>query len=1093
MSGKIGLVLAYSRAGGRDQIWPHASWLFSLPACRLILEVFQGLSFGFVAWTCSPGPFFQNFRPKPQYGSPLLFITRVELKNIKNHAESLFRFQPGVIAICGPNGSGKTTILEAIAWTLFDHLDYKRDDFVRRGTRRGQATVAFVSDLDGREYEVTRDTAGGYFVFDPVTRVRLVEQKNQVLPWLRQRLGVEPGTDLAALFRTTLGVPQGAFTYDFTLPPSNRKAIFDQILRVEEYRQAADGLRIPQRLAESRVVEADRQISRYEGELAAWDETCLQQAQVCTQLEAQAVDLAAAQVDRERLAVELEQLDQRRQAIEREQQVVAESRLRVEAIGESLQAARLAFRQAEEAAAIVAAASGGWQRYLEAARRLAELERQRVERDRQREELARQEHRLIEAESRSRRAAERRHEVEMARREAAPLPALIERQREIEAEISRRREARGEALGLRSMREDLQQELVRLRDRYQKLTIQIEAAEEGRGAAQSVARLEEELRRLEEESRRRSLLRQAHELKSRELERLRVELESRQAEQARVEQELRQLEEHGERVGSIPDLEKRLQELTETLARQRAELVRDQQMIAGLETGGLCPLLTERCLNLGAGESPGQRFREGLEQRQADILRGEAELADLSAGLGDLRRLALDYGRIPALTRTLATVADGWQALASRGEDLRLELRAIDDELRQLNGPAGGPTDEADPVRTRLEEELRAARQAQVYLHQAEVLLEERKQVQREGEVRRAESDRVDARLQELGDIDAQLADLQQVLRDLNDPRGRLLALTQTLEREPEWEREAVSAHQILDEARQVVEDLRHSLRIHDSLDAELNAIGLTRAQTEADYLAYIAHEQMAGTLAGRQTEAATLAVEFDRLRQAEETARAALALLVDGYDPERHRRLRLEYDRAREQVTELTTRQDHLREQLDSLTGRIASLVSLREEMQALARERERIERLGAQTEMIRDLLVRAAPFITESYLFSISHEANQLYREITGRYDVTLRWTRDYEITLEEDGHDRPFLNLSGGEQMAAALAVRLAMLRELSEIDLAFFDEPTTNMDEERRRNLALQLGRISDFNQLFVISHDDSFEGFTDQQLNLGHPS
>jgi exonuclease SbcC len=41
----------------------------------------------------------------------------------------------------------------------------------------------------------------------------------------------------------------------------------------------------------------------------------------------------------------------------------------------------------------------------------------------------------------------------------------------------------------------------------------------------------------------------------------------------------------------------------------------------------------------------------------------------------------------------------------------------------------------------------------------------------------------------------------------------------------------------------------------------------------------------------------------------------------------------------------------------------------------------------------------------------------------------------------------------------------------------------------MDEERRRNLAQQIGRIKDFQQLFVISHDDSFEEFTDQIITL----
>jgi exonuclease SbcC len=202
-----------------------------------------------------------------------LRITRVELKNIKNHAEGEWAFQPGVVAICGPNGAGKTTILEAIAWALFDHLDYKRDDFVKRGAKRGHVAVAFISDLDGREYVVTRDTGGGYHVYDPETKTRLVEQKNQVTPWLCRHLGVDAGTDLAALFKTTIGVPQGAFTYDFTLPPSNRKGVFDQILKVEEYRQASDNLRDTLRHLDNLISEANRKLAEAEGELKSHDET----------------------------------------------------------------------------------------------------------------------------------------------------------------------------------------------------------------------------------------------------------------------------------------------------------------------------------------------------------------------------------------------------------------------------------------------------------------------------------------------------------------------------------------------------------------------------------------------------------------------------------------------------------------------------------------------------------------------------------------------------------------------------------------------------------------------------------------------------
>ncbi|MDH3493331.1 MAG: AAA family ATPase, partial [Acidobacteriota bacterium] len=90
-------------------------------------------------------------------------------------------------------------------------------------------------------------------------------------------------------------------------------------------------------------------------------------------------------------------------------------------------------------------------------------------------------------------------------------------------------------------------------------------------------------------------------------------------------------------------------------------------------------------------------------------------------------------------------------------------------------------------------------------------------------------------------------------------------------------------------------------------------------------------------------------------------------------------------------------------------------------------------------------------------------------------------------------QEGYERPFLSLSGGEQMSAALAVRLALLRQLSDIRLAFFDEPTTNMDLERRERLAEQISRITEnqtFDQLFVISHDDTFESFADHVIEIG---
>ena len=70
-----------------------------------------------------------------------------------------------------------------------------------------------------------------------------------------------------------------------------------------------------------------------------------------------------------------------------------------------------------------------------------------------------------------------------------------------------------------------------------------------------------------------------------------------------------------------------------------------------------------------------------------------------------------------------------------------------------------------------------------------------------------------------------------------------------------------------------------------------------------------------------------------------------------------------------------------------------------------------------------------------------------------------------------------------------MLAALSVRLAVLRLLTTIKFAFFDEPTMNLDEGKRVNLADQIQKLHDLNQLFIISHDDTFQAASDHIIHF----
>jgi exonuclease SbcC len=81
---------------------------------------------------------------------------------------------------------------------------------------------------------------------------------------------------------------------------------------------------------------------------------------------------------------------------------------------------------------------------------------------------------------------------------------------------------------------------------------------------------------------------------------------------------------------------------------------------------------------------------------------------------------------------------------------------------------------------------------------------------------------------------------------------------------------------------------------------------------------------------------------------------------------------------------------------------------------------------------------------------------------------------------------------VSLSGGEKVAVSLAIRMgiAFLMGASKIDFIILDEPTTNLDEERRRTFVKIISEVFNkgtgpLNQLIIITHDE--EIFEDSEI------
>jgi exonuclease SbcC len=128
------------------------------------------------------------------------------------------------------------------------------------------------------------------------------------------------------------------------------------------------------------------------------------------------------------------------------------------------------------------------------------------------------------------------------------------------------------------------------------------------------------------------------------------------------------------------------------------------------------------------------------------------------------------------------------------------------------------------------------------------------------------------------------------------------------------------------------------------------------------------------------------------------------------------------------------------------------------------------------------------------------ISLRADRIYRTIA-ESDEELVWGDGYQVVLRDlqDGQirERSDDQLSGGQMMSAVVALRLAMLQTIG-ARIAFFDEPTSNLDATRRENLAqafraIDVGQeeLSEhwYDQLFLVSHDSSFRDITDQVVQI----
>ncbi|NLG49953.1 MAG: SMC family ATPase [Chloroflexi bacterium] len=884
-----------------------------------------------------------------------MLITHLELENFKSYTQTEVTFSPGTNAIIGANGAGKSSLLEAIGFALFNFKEHSLAHCLHEGSDSGSIAVRFVSSYDEREYEVERrfssKTTTRYRVYDiELDRQVIADGSEDVQTWLHQHLDVEESMSLETLFENTVGVPQGALTASFQQAASARKAIFDPLLRVEEYRKASDNLRETTSYLSGEIGAARQAIAHMEGQLASLPTLRENRQALEGGIGALEHQGAALGHSLEQATGSLNLLDQ---AAERVQQIAARLervKAQVDAHERLLSDAQHELSEARAASVLVANSLEGHRAYLQTERQLAELERKRATRDRlraQHSQLATEAARIA---TRLDQLSAELADIAVSAQRLQELAPLVEQQHMLEVGL---RQAENDVQRLATARrqeETLKAEVVQAQEELTRATKGLEQAIALEETLQHMRQTIDELTRAEQEAR---------------------------ENQVAIRTEINQLREQSATLEEVDSARCPVCE-AELTPEHRAELLaRNAKQVAALQT------------RAAALAEQSAEYARQIAERQAGMEQGQRRLRAMPTEHQVQRyQQALDRRKL------------AWQnakAEAARYQGAPAEAEQYQMALAQLGNPRREYERHEDRVR---------------------------QQAAKEQEQRRQQ------------------------------------ARQQTLQ-------EQMTA-------------LEAQLAAFEGLDEQVRATQGERERHQEAHNTYLAHIKAAEQQEARQRRVTTLQEEGQQLEAEQASLTRQYEQALADYDAQEHARVRGEVSRLQQELAANRAQLGARREQLEAVRREIAQLEQMQAERGRKRAELEDLEELEQTVRMVRDLLQQAGPQITKQLVHQISREASLLYGDIMGDHSGRLIWTEDYELSLDVQGRQRTFRQFSGGEQMSAALALRMALLKSTSAIDVAFFDEPTAHLDPTRRESLAEQIVQIKGFSQLFVISHDDTFE-------------
>ena len=202
---------------------------------------------------------------------------------------------------------------------------------------------------------------------------------------------------------------------------------------------------------------------------------------------------------------------------------------------------------------------------------------------------------------------------------------------------------------------------------------------------------------------------------------------------------------------------------------------------------------------------------------------------------------------------------------------------------------------------------------------------------------------------------------------------------------------------------------------------------------------------------------------------------------------------LKEKYDTIKDELNEINKKLGSSQEKIENYKKILEKISSQEEKQKKLLIEFKKLENKFNKASLIRNEVGQMGRAISKYMLSGISNIASVNFNKITGRTE-RIEWSNEekdkYAVYLVGQERKIAFEQLSGGEQVSVAIAIRGTMTEYFTNSKFMILDEPTNNLDTERKKLLAEYMGEIlNNLEQSIIVTHDDTFREMAEKIIEL----